>query len=77
MSSGVVMPCALAQNAQTTLCALKEEPVGTMMNTETNKPFTYTDTCVGRNPHIAYSATSTHATENAVRALLKEVFKLN
>jgi dienelactone hydrolase len=67
----------VAQNAQTTLCALKEEPVGTMMNTETNKPFTYTDTCVGRNPHIAYSATSTHATENAVRALLKEVFKLN
>jgi hypothetical protein len=51
--------------------------LGTMMNTETKKPFTYGDSCVGRDPHMAYSATSTHATEDAVKALLKEVFKLN
>lgn len=74
-----VLPSApiIAQNAQTTHCVLKEEPVGRIVNTATQRPFTYGDDCVGRNPHIAYSVTSTHATENAVRALLKTVFKLN
>jgi dienelactone hydrolase len=67
----------IAQNAQTTLCALVEGPVGTMMNTETKQPFTYRDSCVGKDPHMAYSAASTHATEVAVKALLREVFKLN
>lgn len=67
----------VAQNAQTTLCSLKEESVGTMVNAETQKTFSYNDRCVGRDPHIAYSETSTHATQDAVKALLKEVFKLN
>jgi dienelactone hydrolase len=67
----------VAQNAQTTHCSLKEEPLGTIVNTQTRMPFTYADTCVGRNPHVAYSAISTAATEDAVKALLKTVFKLN
>jgi dienelactone hydrolase len=66
----------VAQDAQTTHCVLKEEPVGRIVNTATQKPFTYADDCVGRNPHIAYSATSTHATEDAVKALLRTAFKL-
>jgi dienelactone hydrolase len=68
---------AVVQNAQTTHCQLKEEPVGTIINTQTGKPFTYKDQCVGRSPHVAYSATSTRATEDAVKALLRTVFKLN
>jgi len=68
----------IAQNSQTTHCALKEEPIGIIMNTATQKPFDQNaDSCVGRNPHVAYSATSTHATEDAVKTLLKTVFKLN
>jgi dienelactone hydrolase len=67
----------VTQNAQTTHCALKEDPVGTIINTETHMPFTYADHCMGRNPHVAYSATSTHATEEAVKSLLKAAFKLN
>jgi len=66
----------VVQNAQTTHCVLKEEPTGVIINTATQKPFTYGDACVGRNPHVAYSASSTHATEDAVKALLKTVFKL-
>jgi dienelactone hydrolase len=74
-----VLPSApiIAQNAQTTHCVLREEPVGRIVNAATQRPFTYGDDCVGRNPHIAYSAKSTHATEDAVKALLKTVFKLN
>jgi hypothetical protein len=56
---------------------LKEEPMGTIVNTATHKPFTYGDDCLGRNAHVAYSAKATHATEEAVRILLKKVFNLN
>src|ERR1700752_4109677 len=63
--------------AQTTHCVLKEEPVGTIINTATHKPFTYADDCLGRGAHVAYSAKATHATEEAVRRLLKKVFNLN
>ena len=67
----------VVQYGQTTNCVLMEEAAGTITNTATNKPFTYADDCVGRNPHVAYSAKATHATEEAVGILLKEVFKLN
>jgi dienelactone hydrolase len=67
----------VVQNGQTTHCVLKEEPIGKIINTTTQKPFTYADECVGRNPHVAYSASSTRATEQAIKALLKTVFKLN
>ena len=67
----------VVQNGQTTHCMLKEEPVGTIINAATQRPFSYADECVGRNPHVAYSASSTHATEDAVKTLLKTVFKLN
>jgi dienelactone hydrolase len=67
----------VAKNAQAILCVIVEEPLGTMTNTETKKPFTYADSCVKRDPHVAYSASSTRATEEAVKALLKDVFRLN
>jgi hypothetical protein len=67
----------VAKDAQTTLrCTLREEPVGIMVNVETQKPFTYGDSCIGRDPHVAYSAASTRATEDEVKALLKKVFML-
>lgn len=62
--------------AQTTHCVLKEEPMGTIINVATRKPFASTDDCVGRNAHVAYSAKATRATEHAVRVLLKQVFEL-
>jgi dienelactone hydrolase len=67
----------VAKNAQAILCVIVEEPLGTMTNTETKKSFTYADSCVKRDPHVAYSASSTRATEEAVKALLKDVFRLN
>jgi dienelactone hydrolase len=63
--------------AQTTLCVLKEEPVGTIINVATHKPFTPADACVGKGAHVAYSAKATHATEEALTTLLERVFKLN
>ncbi len=66
----------VARNAQTTHCVLKEEPTGIIINTATQKPFSYADACMGLDPHVAYSAASTHATQDAVKALLRTVFKL-
>ncbi len=63
--------------AQTTHCRLKEEPVGTIINVATQKPFTAADNCVGKGAHVAYSAQATQATEDAVRLLLQRVFRLN
>ena len=51
--------------------------MGRIINTATQNDFKYTDDCVGRNPHVAYSASSTQASEVAVKDLLKNVFKLN
>ena len=67
----------VVENGQTTHCELMEETTGTIINTATNKPFTYADDCLGRNPHVAYSAKATHATEEAIRVLLKKVFELD
>ncbi len=71
-SNPVIIPYA-----QTTHCVLKEEPIGTIINIATHKPFTYADDCLGRSAHVAYSAKVTHATEGAVKVLLQRVFKLN
>ena len=68
---------AMAPNAQVTHCVLKEGPVGVIINAETQKPFSYADGCVGRGAHVGYSATSTRATEDAVKLLLRKTFKLN
>ena len=68
---------SIVWNAQTTHCVLKEELIGTIINTETHKPFTYADNCVGRNAHVAYSASATHSTEESIKLLLRRVFKLD
>ncbi len=66
----------IVQNGQTLHCSLVEGPIGAIINTETLKPFTFADACVGRNPHVAYSPTATHATERAVKDVLSAQFKL-
>jgi dienelactone hydrolase len=62
--------------AQTTHCVLKEEPVGTIINMATHRPFTSADDCIGRSAHVAYSAKATRAAEDAVSVLLKKIFGL-
>jgi dienelactone hydrolase len=67
----------VVHNGQTTNCVLLEDTAGTIVNTATNKAFTYADACVGRDPHVAYSSQATQATEQAVRVLLKKAFRLD
>jgi dienelactone hydrolase len=64
-------------NTSANHCALREEPLGTIINVATRRPPSDQDACVTHNPHVAYSAASTHVTEIAVKDLLKTVFHLN
>jgi dienelactone hydrolase len=68
---------AMVPYAQTTHCLLKEEPIGTIINMATHKPFTPADDCIRKGAHVAYSAEATHATEQAVKTLFEKVYKLN
>jgi dienelactone hydrolase len=68
---------AMVPYAQTTHCVLKEEPVGVIVNTATQKPFTFADKCLGKGAHVAYSASATHGTEEALKTLLERVDRLN
>jgi dienelactone hydrolase len=74
---GYPMVPTVVPPAQTTHCALFEDPVGRIINTATDQPFSYNDACVGRGPHVAYSPAATHATEERVKILLKNVFRVD
>ena len=67
----------MVANGQRTHCALAERSTGTIINTATAKPFTFSDACVGRGFHIAFSATATRATQSSVKDLLRGAFHLN
>jgi hypothetical protein len=56
-------------------CKLKEEPLGIIINAETAQPFTYQDSCVQVDPHTGYGQAASMATREAVKGLLRTVFK--
>jgi dienelactone hydrolase len=57
-------------------CKLKEEPLGTIINAETGRPFTYQDPCVQTGPHSAYNEAAANATRKAVKEFVRTVFRL-
>jgi dienelactone hydrolase len=71
-------PPAVAPTFQTVRnCKIQEEAEGRLINVETNQPFTYTDACVERGPHLGYDPAATQAAKVAVGTLLKKMFKLD
>jgi dienelactone hydrolase len=57
-------------------CALKEEPLGIIINAETGQPFSYAEPCVQTGPHIGYNEAAAIATREAVKELLQTVSRL-
>jgi dienelactone hydrolase len=57
-------------------CKLKEEPLGTIINAESGRPFTYLDPCVQTDPHTGYNEAAASATRKAVKDFVRTVFKL-
>lgn len=69
---------AVARNAQTVRhCTIREEPLGLLINAATKEPFTYKDPCVELDPHTGYDPAASTSAKQAVKELLKTVFKLN
>jgi len=58
-------------------CSIREEAIGQLINTATQRPFTYKDACVETDPHVGYDPAATQAARQSVSALLKTVLKLN
>ncbi len=58
-------------------CSIREEAIGQLINTATQRPFTYKDACVETGAHVGYDPAATQAARQSVSALLKTVLKLN
>jgi dienelactone hydrolase len=57
-------------------CKLKEEPLGTIINTESGQRFTWKDPCMQTDAHTGYNEAAANATHIAVKDLIRSVFKL-
>ena len=71
------VPAAVVAGGQTVRhCAIREEPVGLLIDASTREPFTYKDPCVELGPHVGYDAAATEAAKTSVKEIIKTVFKL-
>jgi hypothetical protein len=69
-------PLQFPQGSTTRNCRMAEGDDGRVWNTATHQPFSYSDACVERGPHIAYSETATRETKRAVTSFLRQRFGL-
>ncbi len=68
----------VSANAQTVRhCHIKEGEGGVLMNADTQMPFSYTDACVGLNPHVGGNPATAEAARKAVSDFLQALFKLS
>lgn len=57
-------------------CVIKEDRPGHVINATSGQPFTWQDACVERGVHVAANPVALKATQDAVKTLLRTVFKL-
>jgi dienelactone hydrolase len=55
-------------------CTFEERPEGLMVNPETGRPLTHTDTCYKQGASIKYSASAAQMSRDAVKAFLLTTF---
>ena len=68
----------VVKNAQTVRnCRIREDEAGRLVNTATDRPFTYKDECVQRDPQVGRDAAATEAARQSIRAFLGGILKLN
>ena len=73
---GPVPPAAVAVGQTVRHCAIREEPVGLLIDASTREPFTYKDPCVELGPHVGYDAAATEAAKTSVKEIIKTALKL-
>jgi dienelactone hydrolase len=70
-------PRHFPRNQTTRNCTLQENPLGQIINTKTNQPFTYEDSCVERGVTMGFSREAYAKALSDVTELLKAIFKFN
>jgi dienelactone hydrolase len=67
----------VSTNAQTARnCHIREGESGVLMNADTQAPFSYTDDCIERNPHVGGNPATAEEARKAVSDFLITLFKL-
>jgi dienelactone hydrolase len=56
-------------------CRIEEAPGGLLINTNTQQPFSYRDSCVVHGPHLGHDPIATEAATAAVISFLKGIFR--
>jgi dienelactone hydrolase len=73
--SGSVPP-VISKDAQTVRsCRIVEKSPGSLINTQTNQEFKYTDACVELNPHVGRDDDATQKSTRVIDAFLANLFK--
>ncbi len=67
---------SLPDAVTTNQCPRKERPGGEIVNLETGKPFTWSDTCVKRGATVGYDPVATADATKAVKAFLISTLKI-
>jgi dienelactone hydrolase len=57
-------------------CTIQEGADGVLINAETQRAFTYKDSCVVHGPHLGYDPAATKASKAAVKTFLRTTLKL-
>jgi dienelactone hydrolase len=70
-------PRHLSRNQTVRHCALQENPLGQIINSKTNQPFTYEDPCVERGVTLGFNAEAHAKAVSDVTEFLKATFRLN
>lgn len=68
-------PVVLKRAQTTRNCALEENPLGQIMNSQTKRIFTYDDPCVEFDPTVAFNAAATEDAVKSVKAFLRGRFR--
>jgi len=66
---------AVSKGSQTTSQCNISEKAGVLINTDTGKPFIYSDKCVTYDPSTGYEPTAAAAVHNAVLERLKALLR--
>lgn len=71
-------PAAASPNSESVRnCTIKEEPVGSLIDTATGEPFTYKDPCVAHGPHMGYDPEATQQAKGTVADFMRTILKSN
>jgi dienelactone hydrolase len=69
-------PAAVSPNSQSVRnCSIREEFSGILLNAATREPFSYTDACVSRGPHMGYDPDATTQVRSVVTAFIRSTLK--